>query len=139
IYVVREPDVGGDRLLDRLAGSALRTRIRVIQLNGFKDPSALHVDDPRHFREEWDRAKAAAVPLIVELAAERQRRRDELARAAAALTHERDILSRFAADLERAGVVGEARTAKLLYLAVTSRLLDRLVSVAVKGTSSGGK
>ena len=29
--------------------------------------------------------------------------------------------------------------AKLLYLAVTSRLLERPVSVAVKGPSSGGK
>src|SRR3954453_12262013 len=39
----------------------------------------------------------------------------------------------------RLGVVGERRGAKLIYLAVTSRLLDRPVSVAVKGPSSGGK
>ena len=37
------------------------------------------------------------------------------------------------------GVAGEARIAKLLYLAVTSRLLERPVSVALKGPSSGGK
>ena len=36
-------------------------------------------------------------------------------------------------------MVGERRAAKLIYLAVTSRLLDRPVSVAVKGPSSGGK
>jgi hypothetical protein len=41
--------------------------------------------------------------------------------------------------LTKLGVVGERRAAKLLYLAVTSRLLDRPVSVAVKGPSSGGK
>ena len=45
----------------------------------------------------------------------------------------------FDAELRRLGVVGERRLAKLLYLAVTSRLLDRPVSVAVKGPSSGGK
>src|SRR3954453_22801304 len=39
----------------------------------------------------------------------------------------------------RLGVVGERRGAKLIYLATTSRLLDRPVSVAVKGPSSGGK
>ena len=50
-----------------------------------------------------------------------------------------NILDEFASDLSRIGVVGERRAAKLLYLAVTSRLLDRPVSVAVKGPSSGGK
>ncbi|MBI2863135.1 MAG: hypothetical protein HYX94_01045 [Chloroflexi bacterium] len=49
------------------------------------------------------------------------------------------ILDRFARDLARSGVAGEARAAKLLYLAVTSRLLERPISVAVKGPSSGGK
>ena len=34
---------------------------------------------------------------------------------------------------------GEARIAKLLYLALTSRLLARPVSIALKGPSSGGK
>jgi len=42
-------------------------------------------------------------------------------------------------DLARSGVAGESRVAKLLYLAVTSRILERPVSVAVKGPSSGGK
>ena len=50
-----------------------------------------------------------------------------------------NILDAFAGDLARMGVVGEARAAKLIFLAVTSRLLDRPVSVAVKGPSSGGK
>jgi urease gamma subunit len=50
-----------------------------------------------------------------------------------------NILERFACDLARSGVAGESRVAKLLYLAVTSRFLERPVSVAVKGPSSGGK
>jgi hypothetical protein len=50
-----------------------------------------------------------------------------------------NILERFAKDLARSGVAGESRVAKLLYLAVTSRILERPVSVAVKGPSSGGK
>jgi hypothetical protein len=37
------------------------------------------------------------------------------------------------------GLVGEERAVKLIYLALTSRLLDRIVSVAIKGPSSGGK
>ena len=49
------------------------------------------------------------------------------------------ILDRFARTLEQSGVAGEARVLKLLYLALTSRLLEKPVSVAVKGPSSGGK
>ena len=49
------------------------------------------------------------------------------------------ILDEFASELSSVGVVGERRAAQLIYLAVTSRMLDRPVSVAVKGPSSGGK
>ena len=56
-----------------------------------------------------------------------------------ALAKQDDILGEFAADLGRIGLVGETKTAQILYLALTSRRLDRPVSVAVKGPSSGGK
>ncbi|HTF32151.1 MAG TPA: hypothetical protein VK714_00455 [Myxococcota bacterium] len=55
------------------------------------------------------------------------------------LSEEPRILDRFAEDLAHAGVVGEERAGKLLYLAVTSRLLDRPVCVLVKAPSSAGK
>src|ERR687890_2756423 len=42
-------------------------------------------------------------------------------------------------QLAKSGVAGETRTTKLLYLAVTSRLLEKPVSIALKGPSSGGK
>jgi hypothetical protein len=54
------------------------------------------------------------------------------------LAHAPDVLDRFAREIGRR-VSGEVRTAKLLYLALTSRVLERPVSVAVKGPSSGGK
>jgi hypothetical protein len=50
-----------------------------------------------------------------------------------------NILERFAEDLAKAGLTGENRAAKLLYLAVTSRVLARPVSIALKGPSSAGK
>src|SRR5580700_726909 len=55
------------------------------------------------------------------------------------LVREPDILGRFVAELTQAGLVGEDRNAKILYLALTTRLFDRPVSVAIKGPSSGGK
>ncbi len=65
--------------------------------------------------------------------------REELWRQCEALATSPRILDRFTEDLKRAGVVGEERTAKLVYLAVTSRRFGRPVSMAVKGPSSGGK
>ncbi len=50
-----------------------------------------------------------------------------------------DILARFADELAAAGVAGERRAGLLIFLVVVSRLLDRIVSLAVKGPSAGGK
>jgi hypothetical protein len=57
----------------------------------------------------------------------------------AAIARSPDVLGVFADTLAKCGVVGEERLAKLLYLALTTRLLAKPVSVAVKGPSSGGK
>jgi hypothetical protein len=49
------------------------------------------------------------------------------------------VLDLLVEDLHRRGVVGEERTLKLLYLVLTSRLLDYPVSAILKGPSSAGK
>jgi len=56
-----------------------------------------------------------------------------------ALAHDRSILDQVAKVLEQAGVVGVARLVKLLYLAITSRVFERPVSIAIKGPSAAGK
>jgi hypothetical protein len=56
-----------------------------------------------------------------------------------ALAVKLNILDEFATEVSKIGLVGERRAAKLIYLALTSRLLDKPVSVALKGPSSGGK
>jgi len=55
------------------------------------------------------------------------------------LARRENITAAFADTLRLAGVAGEARLLRLLYLALTSRRLDKPVSIAVKGPSSGGK
>lgn len=55
------------------------------------------------------------------------------------LAQEPSITEVFAEAVGYLGVVGEEDTAILLYLAITSRLLARPVSVAIKGLSSSGK
>src|SRR5688500_1237344 len=56
-----------------------------------------------------------------------------------ALARELDILARFRTDLAAAGVVGEDRLGRLLFLSMTSRLLRKPVSVVVRGAASTGK
>jgi hypothetical protein len=139
IYVVVEPDQGGDVVLTGLAASTLRDRIRLVRLEGFKDPSAMHVADPATFKERWDEAIARATSWKDEQTQQKDSSREQAWAACAELAREPDILSRFAEALARAGVVGVTREAKLLYLAATSRLLQRPISIAVKGPSAAGK
>ena len=56
-----------------------------------------------------------------------------------ALAREPRILARFADAIAKSAVAGERRVVQLLYLTVTTRLLDSPVSIAVKGPSSSGK
>jgi hypothetical protein len=64
---------------------------------------------------------------------------EELQAAAGDLICAPDVLARFGAEVENAGLVGETNNAKIIYLTLTSRLFERPVSVAIKGVSSGGK
>ena len=76
IYVMIEPDKGGDAVLRWLAKSKIRDRVRLVRLNGFKDPSALYLDDPARFAERWRAALDAAVPWRDEAESERREARD---------------------------------------------------------------
>jgi hypothetical protein len=139
VYVLVEPDAGGEVVLDWLQASAIRERVRLVRLPDVKDVSALHLDNPDRFGERLEAALQSATPW-----AEHARIRDDLRRAAEwqeaePLARDPRLLDRFAEALPGVGLVGEERAARLLYLALTSRLLDRPTSVVVKGPSAGGK
>jgi hypothetical protein len=139
VFVVLEPDQGGDAVLGWLAGSKIRDRAWVVHLDGHKDTSELHLADPDRFEERFGEALEAAEPWRVLAAqAETAERRGQsgYCRDLASSPH---ILDRFEADMRAIGIVGEERLTKLVYLATTSRLLDSIVSVAVKGPSAAGK
>ncbi len=63
IYVIDEADQGGQTLLAALARSGLRDRVRVVHLEGAKDPSELYLADPEHFVERMAAARETAQPL----------------------------------------------------------------------------
>jgi hypothetical protein len=118
--------------------SAIRARARLLQLSA-KDPSQMHLADPAGFKKAWQVALLGAVPWTAMEANERAEERAEAWDSCADLARAENILAEFDKALGTVGLVGERQVAKLIYLAGTSRLLDRPVSIAVKGPSSGGK
>ena len=139
IYVVIEPDSGGDAVLGWLGKSRIRDRVWLVELGEHKDASALHIAAPEKFTEQWEAALKRAEPFRERAARADGATRRDLWERCATLGAEPRILDRFASDLRALGIVGEERLAKLVYLAATSRLLDKIVSLGVKGPSAAGK
>jgi DNA-binding transcriptional ArsR family regulator len=139
IYVIVEPDRGGEAVLRWVGASSIRDQVRLVLLQDAKDPSDLYLSDRDGFRERLEQALMAAAPwaehdrIVADVRARAAWRRCE------SLAGEGRILDLLAKDLAAAGLAGEERAAKILYLITTSRLLRRPVSAAVKGPSAGGK
>jgi len=140
VYVVLEPDAGGQALERSLLNSSLASKVKVVDLGGFKDVSDLYLDNPDGFPDRWERELTRAVPLVAKWE-RRVKKENEVKRRASCpkVAAEDEILELFAKDLRALGAVGVSAHAKLLYLAVNSRLFERPISIAVKGPSSGGK
>ena len=139
IYVVIEPDAGGEAVKTWLACSSIRGRVHLVQLNGFKDPSEMHVDDPDAFKDRWRDAISAAKSWREIEDEQREALQAETWARCKDLAVQSDILDLVVDSVHKAGAVGEDRSIRLLYLALTSRLSARPVSAVVKGPSSAGK
>ena len=140
IYAVIEPDQGGDTLREKLTRcEAICERLYLVEIEEHKDPSALHLAGPDEFKERLEVALQGAKPWVEMERAKQEAAAREAWERCQELAQEQDILGRFAVELARSGLAGASRMAMLLYLALTSRLLERPVSVALKGPPSGGK
>jgi hypothetical protein len=139
IYAIVEPDEGGEVFWRRLAASPLKDRLYRVELDGVKDLRELHRQDSEAFKDRLHDALRRGSHWLDIAETEAQERAREAWAKCEGLARSEDILERFYETLCASGVAGERRTAMILYLALTSRRLDRPVSVAVKGPSSGGK
>jgi len=138
IYVIIEPDQGGESVKKWLAKSSIKDRVKLVSLPN-KDPSGLYLSDPESFVENFNQALEQAQPYLEYERRELEAEHREAWEQCQELASERNILDCFLQDFRRSGVVGEDRTGKLIFLALTSRFLSRPVSIAIKGPSSGGK
>ncbi|MEJ7873298.1 MAG: hypothetical protein WKF67_13650 [Rubrobacteraceae bacterium] len=139
LYFVVE-DEAGEACWEKLCASPeIRERLHRVELEGAKDVSELHKRDPGRFGDRLREALETAAAWEELAASEEWERAREAWNECHELAESPDILSEFSRDLEACRVVGERANGELLYLALVSRLLEKIVSVAVKGPSSGGK
>src|SRR5215211_5687565 len=139
IYFVVE-DAAGEACWRKLAATPeLQERLYRVELEGVKDVSELHKQDAEGFKQRLARASEGAKAWLAIAETEAEERAREAWGSCRELAASEDILAEHIADLERCRLVGEINNAKLLYLAMTSRLLEKIVSVVVKCPSSGGK
>lgn len=129
--------MGGQEFVGRI-GASLPNGWVIRAPTRRKDISECHVrgDDVRKLVKSL---RKSAVPYQTLQAKTQTKAAAEAEKQAAALLRREDILGEFGKLCLQLGLVGEDRNAKLLYLALTSRLLEGPVSVVVKGPSSGGK
>src|SRR6266850_2273971 len=139
IYVVIEPEKSGEAMLRWLKKSAIRDRVRLVRLAPYKDPSELHIDNPMAFEERWQVVLDAATPWVDEAEAERSREAQWLYAQAKNLLEASNLLQQVAEAMRRRGFAGDVAPAKLTYVALTSRLLDRPQNLALVASSAAGK
>jgi hypothetical protein len=139
LYFVVEDEAGESCWEKLCATPEIRDRLYRVELEGAKDVSELHKRDPDRFADRLREALEFAEAWEDLSEAEGRKRAQEAWNECHELAQSADILSEFSGDLEACRLVGEGINAEILYLALVSRLLDKIVSVAVKGPSSGGK
>lgn len=139
IYVVIEPDTGGEAVKKWLATSSIRLRVWLLDLDEHKDPSELYLADPEGFRDNMQAAMDRAVPWSSIEAEQRQEVHAEAWAKCKDIATAPEIMPLVVELAEKLGLVGESRLVGLVYLAVTSRLFSKPISVAIKGPSGSGK
>ncbi len=137
VYVWQEPGDAGQKFVEKIGESIPDARI-ITPPPGRKDISEVHIlgdDVPALVSQLMSAARPYAEIRAEAISIEAQTAKS----LAASFLNSPDILDKLAEVCRQLGLVDEDKTAKLLYLAFTSRLTDRPVNIVVKGPSSGGK
>ena len=116
----------------------LNKRLRIIKLEKGTDLSDIYVKNPSAFSDTLDELVKNSVKLV---ASEKEHitSDDGLSEISEAIANMPNILNELSKKFRSMGIVGEVNNLKLLYLAMTSRLWKKPVSIAIKGKSSSGK
>jgi len=139
IYLVVEPDQGGESVLKWLEHSEICDRVRLVSLDEVKDPSGLYLSSPDDFLQRWHEAVESST-LWREIEEEsRSKKATEAYNLAWELLCDPQLLDRVRVFLQTQGYAGDPTPALLAYMAMTSRLLDRPLNLAFVAPSASGK
>jgi MarR family/CHC2 zinc finger len=139
IFVVLEPDTGGETLKRHLSGSSVRAKVHLVTLPNFKDVSAMHIADEAHFKERFAAASERAVALDDTLTLQLSREREEAYEAAKELLHDPHLFGRIKEVIQDGGYAGDLTPPLMAYAAVTSRILPRPINLSFVAPSAAGK
>jgi DNA primase len=139
IYVIIEPDKGGETVQKWLATSQIRDRVSLVKLSKAKDPSELYLSDPENFSKNWRKALDQATPW--QDMAERERHQAAAKAYALAEDFLRDpqLLDKIGAAMTARGYAGDVVPPLIAYVAITSRFLERPMNIAFVAQSGAGK
>ena len=140
IYVVIEPDQGGQAMLKWLVKSRIRERVRIITaLDGCKDISELHIQNPEQFEQRWQVILEQAKQWDDFEHEESRRLAQEAYPFAKDLLHDPNLLDQVGDSMRAAGYAGNVNPPLIAYVGITSRLLDSPVNLAFVAPSGAGK
>ncbi len=139
VYIVIEPDSGGVALHGWLSTSRLRERAFLVDMGQYEDPSNLHCEHRETFTEMFQAHLSAAIPWSTFKEKYDIKRKHQAWEQCRNIAEHEHILDLFYQNLLRCKFVGEEKAAKLVFLALCSRVLQAPVSVTIKGPSSAGK
>lgn len=141
VYVVREPDIGGDTLAPLVGETLPRAKVidfapEIKDINGLW----LSVDGDRgRFRAELEKAMVAATPITEIKTREEREEAVEALAAAGELPDRDDILGLLTEAIGVGGYAGDTRPAVLIWIAELSRLLEKPLNICLVSPSASGK
>jgi hypothetical protein len=116
-----------------LRESEIRTKVMLVRLNTVPNISQLYLGKETRFRTVLKKKMERAQPWAEYEHAEREKAAEQLLSTCEDIASSKDVLTDFTEALKKSGIAGEDRNAQILYLAVTSRILKKPVSIGVKG------
>jgi hypothetical protein len=137
VYIWQEPDQGGEQFVNSITKD-IPDAFVITPPAGRKDVSEVHLLGG-DVKSAMAILMQEAIPFSKIQAEKRRVEALEAAGVAGELLKCENILAEFSKLCTSMGLIGEDVNAKLLYLALTTRLRDKPVSLALKGTSSSGK
>lgn len=141
VYAVVETDRGGETFRKKLAASAIRDKVALVELSpwGAKDVNDLFLADRERFGERLAEARGNAV-FLADLQAEEDEDTARIAyESAYEYLYESNILIRIGQAMRSRGYAGSLDPALMAYIGITSTILDHPLNMAFIAPSGAGK